>query len=460
MNKFLKKVQKLEHKHLHELAILCGSMALLLIVTVFISAGVPKPVYAWNIPIYYFTSTPVEQGGNTTISWYASSAQYCTLTGPTLPCTTSSFFPGFPGTKTCQVTTYGVNPGSINQARINTGPINGPTSYSLSCYSPAGCSWGCNDGRGSASMTVVPTVPTATTLTSFSATPPSVLKGKTTTLSWSGTKGTHFSACEITGGQYGSGAWFTALPGSATTNALTANTTYNMNCVDTNGTQTGWKSASVAVTAPLGVCNDIPTQAVVPNGCVTPVPSPGICIPTGGSYSVPSNTCSCPAGKHLSGTSCVANPLCGNGLANSYAPSCTCPSGQYQPLGASSCVVMPVCANGLNSSYSPSCTCPSGQAQSGAACVLKGAINTLTVNPSRVLKGSHATISWSTSNMTTCALSLLDATHSSTLSSTLTSSLVVTINSKTIYTLSCADKTGSTYSSSVTVNLIPQTIEQ
>lgn len=446
-------MRTLEHKHLHELALMSGGAALL----VSIVALLPTLVFAWTIYISNFTYTPVATGGNTTISWYAGSAQYCTLTGPTLPCVTFS-----KGGTSCSVTTYGTSPGSVNIGNVNTGPINGPTTYNLSCYSPAGCSWWCNDGNGASSLTVYPSVPTPSTLSSFTATPATILVSGKAVLSWSGTKGNNFKGCDLTGGQWGSGTWFSALPGTVTTNTLTQTTTYNINCFDNSGTATGWKSAKVTVVPPLGPCNDIPAQTTVPSGCVTPVPTPGVCTPTGGSYSAPTNTCSCPSGKHLSGSSCVNNPLCSNGLADSYAPSCACPSGQYQPLGTASCVALPICANGLGPAYSPTCVCPSGQVQvkGGSTCVLQGAINTLTVNPSRVLKGNRAVVSWSTANMATCALSALDSSARSALSSALSSSITLTINAKTIYTLTCADKAGLTYASSITVNLIPQTIEQ
>lgn len=221
------------------------------------------------------------------------------------------------------------------------------------------------------------------------------------------------------------------------------------------------KSVTVVVTA-AGPCNDIPAQRAVPSGCVNPVPSPGSCIPGGGSYSSASNTCMCPRGTHLSGSACAANPLCSNGLNDSYAPSCTCPSGKYQPLGGSACVPLPVCANGLNQSYSPSCTCPSGQVQvsGGTTCVLQGSILSFTANPIRVLKGNTATISWSTSHMSACSLGSFTALGTATLSSQLSSTLAPIINSKTVFTLHCTDAAGEDYTSSVTVNLIPQTIEQ
>jgi hypothetical protein len=229
----------------------------------------------------------------------------------------------------------------------------------------------------------------------------------------------------------------------------------------------GWnnygKSVMVNVTQPvLGPCNDIPLQISVPSGCVNPSPSPGVCTPIGGSYSSNTNTCSCPAGQHVEGTTCVKDPLCANGLNDSYAPSCKCPSGQYQPLGSTRCVVIPVCANGLDQSYSPSCTCPSGQVQvtGGTTCVLKGSINSFTVNPSRVLQGRTATVSWSTSHMSDCSLSAFNAAGTTVLSTATSATITPVVNTKTIYTLTCTDASNASYSSSVTVSLIPQTIEQ
>ena len=200
-------------------------------------------------------------------------------------------------------------------------------------------------------------------------------------------------------------------------------------------------------TTPSDICTDIPgNQTSVPSSCTGPVPAPvGSCIPGGDSWS---------------GSACV--PTCSNGLNASYSPSCTCPAHQYQPLGASTCVALPICANGLSEAYSPSCTCPSGQVQvaGGSTCVLQGVINSFTANPSRVLKGNTAAISWSTSNMSSCTLSSLVSTGTSNLSSLLSSSITPTVNSKTIFTLTCTDASGASYSASATVNLIPQTIEQ
>jgi hypothetical protein len=455
---------------MHELSVMCGSMAMLLMLVVFVSAGVPSKVYAWIIYVYPVTYTPVTTGGYTTISWNAPTSDRCSIIGPTLPCISGfggigSHLPGVSsGGSYCSKTVEGAN------GSVYTGPINAPTTYTISCANDSG-GWGSSEAYGSNSITVYPTPPappppppvTPTTLTSFTATPNSFTGSGRATLAWNGTKGTKYSACQLVGGQWGSGTWFSALPGSIQTNALTATTNYSMACYNTDGTGTGWRNATVTVTpAPLGVCNDIPLQASVPSGCVTPVPAPGVCTPNGGSYSASSNTCACPAGKHLSGTTCVVNPLCSNGLNNSYAPSCTCPSGQYQPLGVSSCVALPVCTNGLDSSYSPSCTCPGGQVQAGggATCVPQGSIISFTANPSRVLAGRPASITWSTSHMSSCSVSAFAASGTSVLSTALSSVSTPVVNSRTVFTLTCIDASSATYSSSVTVSLIPQTIEQ
>jgi hypothetical protein len=456
---------------MHDIALLCGLMAALLIFTTFVTAGVPKVVYAWTIPIYYLTNTPVETGGNTTISWYASSAQYCTLTGPTIPCVTSKFGP-YTKTYCPGVTAYGTNPGSINQGNVNTGPINGPTSYTLSCYSPAGCSWGCNDGFGNSAITVYPSTPLPTTLTSFTATP-TILKGNKATIAWTGNKGTRFSACDLTGGQYGGGTWFTALPGSITTGSLSTTTSYNMNCVDTNGGQTGWRSATVTVTAPVvcanglngasyptcscpsgqsqqpsgattctltpvDICTDINgTQVSLPNGCTGPKPSPtGLCIPTGGSFN--GAACTCPLGTSLVSGACTPPAdRCNNftGVQSSIPANCH------------------VNADGV------SCSANSGYEVVGSSCVAAGVIQSFTANPLRVRKGGTANVSWSTTNMSVCTVSAFTTAATATLSSAFIAELTPVVNSKTIYTLSCNDAAGLSYSASITVNLVPETIE-
>jgi len=484
MEKFFSKIKKLERKHQHELAMLCGAAAVLLLIGGFIAGSIPTSTYAWIITVSP-SYTPVQVGGNTTISWTAPTSDFCNLIAPvnvtnmsgetcfSSPtvydlgscdnygnCSGGSSGP--PYTTQCYVRVNGAN------GSVTVGPINTSYTYSIQCNNVSG-GFGSSQGAGGASITVAPSSPAIpSTFNSFTATSPSISSGGSTNLHWSYTPGNNFYGCEIVGGNWPSGYYWLPATDSGVNNntgALSANTTYQINCYDSQNGWGAWHPLTVAVTAPVqpaGPCTDIPAVTAVPNGCVTPSPTPGICTPTGGSYSAGTNTCSCPAGQHLSGAACVPNALCSNGLADSYAPSCTCPAGQYQPLGASSCVALPVCANGLNQSYSPSCQCPSGQVQvrGGSTCVTPGVINSLTANPSRVLKGNSTTISWSTSGMSICSLSAFNANGTSALSSALNSSLQQTVAAKTVYTLSCTDASGTSYASSVTLNLIPVTVEQ
>lgn len=425
------------------------------------------------------------------------------------------------------------------------------------------CSDFVNSHGGSCeASTVYVTSPTPTTFNSLTASPPAIPSGGGTTIGYSFTPGSGFYGCDLTGGNWGSGAyWLPAAASYGSAPLTAANNTINVACYDNNALGwTAWHTITVPIAAapvsagatsnsPVTVGQSAtisfhadsataPTQCQINNyndtvaldnvaGCpssandtyTTPVFTtpgtyaykfyyyqsgwtlvqtvsvvvnaappvtcanglngatyPSCTCPSGqvqsgsscivapvvcgnGLNSATYPSCTCPSGQVQSGSSCITAPLCANGLANSYAPSCTCPSGQYQPLGSSSCVALPICANGLSQAYSPSCTCPSGQEQTGASCILAGSINSLTASPSRVLKGNTTTVSWSTGNMATCALSGFDASATSNLSSALSSSVNPTVNAKTIYTLGCIDKAGVPYSSSVTVNLIPQTIE-
>jgi hypothetical protein len=468
MNAFLKKIKHFRSKHSHALKIACGSALAVLLLVAVVGSGAPRAVYAWVISVSMSATNPTV-GGYTNIWWYAGSAQYCTLSGPTLPCTTYGGLlgakgGGFGGFSSCSQTFYGSGPGSVNTGNYSTGPVYGPTSYTMSCYSPAGCSWGCNDGSGGSAVTVYPTAPTPSTLTSFTASPAAITGSGRSTLSWTGSRGTYFNTCLVSGGQFGGGTSYSALPGSVQTNVLTAGTyNYSVTCYDTNGATTGARTATVTVTAPLGPCNDIPLQTSVPNGCVAPVPAPGTCVPAGGSYSATSNTCACPVGKHLEGATCVNDPLCKNGLNDSYAPSCTCPAHQYQPGGVSSCLPLPVCANGLGEAYSPSCTCPAGQVQvsGGSTCVLAGVINDLSVAQDRVRKGNDGTVRWSTTSMVSCALRTPAVGGAiDTLSTQLSGSKTLTISHQTVFTLTCADQSGATYSKTATINLTPAVDEE
>ncbi len=88
-----------------------------------------------------------------------------------------------------------------------------------------------------------------------------------------------------------------------------------------------------------------------------------------------------------------------------------------------------------------------------------GTIDTvLTVNPSRVRKGGSVTLSWQTSNMTSCSVTdqngiLISNAHTS------PGTIVSNITQTTIFTLSCIDARGNPFASSVPVTILPTYIE-
>lgn len=466
MKRFFKKVKKLPHRLSKKIASLSGTKALLL-AALCMGIIVPITVYGWPGTSHYtiypsMSYTPVATGGYTTVSYSAYwniSADYCSLSYTQTP--TSGHISGescynyaakgggrIPAHTSCSATVYSP------AGSFYVGPMNGATSYTLSCTNTGG--W--NDGDGSTAVTIYPTAPTRTTLNYFYASPTSIARNTNATLYYSGNPGTRGIGLYLGGYGYLSG-W----SGKIARGPLATTTTYSIYTEDSYYGQVGPWTAKVTPVDPAGPCNDILSATTVPNGCVNPVPAPGTCIPAGGSYSAASNTCSCPAGKHLDGASCVKDPLCANGLNDSYAPSCACPAHQYQPGGVSWCVPLPVCANGLDEAYSPSCTCPVGkvQVQGGSTCVQKGVINSMTVSPSsRVRKGNTGTVSWDTASMASCVLKGPADGVIGTLSTQLSGSYSAAIINQSVFTLTCLDLSGASYSSTATINLIPEVIEQ
>lgn len=440
MNTFFKKVRKLQHRHVHELALMCGGVALLVSIVAIAGSGIPRQAHAWTIDISPFTYTPVATGGYTTISWYANPAQVCTLFGPTLPCTAEKG--GVSAKSSCSQTVYG------RTGSVSTGPIVAPTSYTLSCYSPPGCSWWCYAGYGSASLTVYPTAPAATTLTSFTATPASVASGSRSTLAWSGSKGTNFSACQMTGGQWGAGTWFSALPGSVQTNPLSLTTTYRFNCFDTTGASTGWRSTTVVVTDPVvqDICTDVPgSQASLPGGCTGPTPAPvGACIPSGETFN---------------GSACVPAAICPGANQVGTPPNCTCEVG-FQMQG-STCV--PVLCPGQNEANWPACTCAPGYSRDAATqiCIREPLLD-IKVNgldATRVRKGNSVVVTWDASGV--AAGSCRVTTNAgATLGSADSGSVSVVVGNQTTYRLACTNDAGATVSKEANVTLVPSVEEQ
>ncbi len=480
MKTFLKKLKRFENKHTHELAMLCGGMALLVLVGVFVASGAPRAVHAWIIYIYPFTYTPVTTGGYTTISWTAPTSDYCFISGPTLPCTSEIGEKGSRGRTTCYAQVNG------QYGSVYTGPITGPTAYDIYCHNVSG-GWGSSEGNGWSSLTVVPTPPaTPTTLSSFTASPGSVANGGASTLSWSGTKGSSFSSCRLSGGQWGSGTWFTALPGSVSTQPLTTTTTYSMNCFDTTGTVTPTRSATVTVAAAPDACSNIAgNQATAPaNGtaqggvcsCNTGYTLQGaacvavvdVCSNIAGNQATPpangttsGGTCSCNSGYTLQGASCVAVPVCSGAHQTGTPPNCSCEVGYQWETTTSSCVQ--VQCSGANEVNWPTCSCAAGYSRdSGTNTCIRQPVIDIKVNGQdavRVQKGTQVVVTWSASGVAagSCRITL---NTGATFGSGDSGSVSTAVGHQTTYRLSCTNDVGTSVSREANATLIPDVIEQ
>jgi hypothetical protein len=262
---------------------------------------------------------------------------------------------------------------------------------------------------------------------------------------------------------YYTGSWTLAQTVNVVVNPATCGNGLNSTAYPSCTCPVGQVQSGSTCSVPGDVCTDIPAvQASVPPGCIGPVPTPsGLCVPAGsswngsacvsgdvcsnipGSQSMPpangytsGGVCSCNVGYSLSGGACVAGDLCNNmpGVQSSVPANCT-----QQASGA--------------------CTANSGYVVVGAQCLASGVIQSFTANPSRVRKGNTAAVNWATSNMTSCVLKSFVSGGTQTISLSLNGALNPTVNSKTIFTLTCTDVSGQSYSSSATVNLVPETIE-
>jgi hypothetical protein len=185
--------------------------------------------------------------------------------------------------------------------------------------------------------------------------------------------------------------------------------------------------------------------------------SGGSCYATCPNGSGPSGSCtSCNSGYTLSGGSCVVVASCtfnGNTIPSGNSVTAYQSSSVTAPATCASVSQIRTCTNGtLSGSYTySSCTVsiPSGTISSA-----------LTATPSRVHSGNSTTLTWSTTNMASCAVTSSD-TPPQTLSTALSSAGLTTpaITRVEVYTLSCLDNNSTPFVSQVQVKLVPVTQE-
>jgi hypothetical protein len=278
-----------------------------------------------------------------------------------------------------------------------TAPITATTTYTLTCSNSSGSS------SASTSVSVQSSNP-APTLT-LTANPTSIASGGSSMLTWASTNAT---SCTASGGWTGN----RATSGTESTGALTANTTFTLSCSGAGGSIQ--RSATVNVQA-----SPAPTLTLTANP--TSVASGGSSMLTWASTNA---------------TSCTAS----GGWTGSRATSGT------ESTGALT----------ANRTYALSCSGAGGSIQRSATVTVQGApavpTLTLTANPTSIATGGSTTLTWSTTNATSCTASGgwtgSRATSGSQSFNNLTASVV--------YTLQCTGAGGNvTRSAQVTVNASP-----
>jgi hypothetical protein len=279
----------------------------------------------------------------------------------------------------------------------SVGPINATTSYVLTCTN------GSASSSSSLTVTVAAPPPPAPTVT-LNANPTSVQSGGSSQLTWSSTNA---NSCTASGGWSGS----RNTSGNATINNITANTTFTLQCTGAGG------SAQRSVTVQVMGAPPAPTVTLSANPTT---------VNAGSSATLnwsSTNANSCTASGGWTGTKATS----GN-----------------QSTGALNATTMFVLA----------CTGAGGSAQQSVTVTVNQAppaptVN-LSANPTSVAVNDSATLTWTSTNATSCSASGGWSGSKATSGNQSTGALTNT----TTYNLSCTGAGGSAQDS-VTVSVTP-----
>jgi hypothetical protein len=274
----------------------------------------------------------------------------------------------------------------------STGALAQTTAYSLICT-----------GEGGASNVVTATVTvTAAPTAALTAKPTAVLSGGGATLTWNSTNAT---SCT------GSGAWSGTKPtsGSQSTGPLKAASAYSLVCLGTGGSS---KVATAAVT-------------VIPAATVTLAAGPAV-VAGGGASTL--------TWSSANATSCTAS----GGWSGSLPTSGT------QSTGALT----------LPSAYSLTCTGPGGASAASTVLVNIVPVATLADYPTVVPGGGTSTLTWSSTNATSCTAT---GGWSGTLAASGTQSTGA-LAATTSYYLSCTGAGGTSNVGMATVTIANGTV--
>ena len=287
-----------------------------------VSQSVTVTVIPPPAPTLTLTANPasVTTGGASTLTWSSTNATSCTASGD------------WTGSRS-------------TGGSESTGALSSTTTYTLACSG--------DGGTVSQSVTVTVIPPPAPTLT-LAASPTSVTTGGASTLTWSSTNAT---SCTASGGWTGS----RSTSGSQSTGALSATTTYTLECTGDGGTV----SQSVTVT-------------------VIPPPAPTLTL-TASPTSVTTGAASTLTWSSTNATSCTAS----GGWTGAK------PTSGSQSTGALS----------ATSTYTLDCTGDGGTVSKSVTVTVTAPpapTLTLTANPLSVTAGGTTTLTWSSTNATSC----------------------------------------------------------
>ena len=277
----------------------------------------------------------------------------------------------------------------------NTGALTADNTYSLTCSGAGGTSPAVN-----ATVRVSP-APTAT----LTASPTTIASGGSSTLTWTST---HATSCAASGGWSGA----KAASGTQSTGALTTSAAYSLTCTGPGGT-----SAPATATVTIGT---IPTATLNAN----------------------------PTSIAGGGTSTLT-------WSSTNATSCTATGGTFAGTKAAS-GSQSTGALTASTTYSLRCSGAGGTSTAASATVTIAPVPTatLTASPSPIASGASSTLTWSSTNATSCTASG-GWTGTKTVSGTQSTGA---LTANTTYSLTCTGAGGTSTAASATVTIASGTV--
>ncbi len=415
-------------------------------------AIVPRPITGTPAPTVVFSASPgsVALNGSATLTWSTTSATGCTASG------------GWSGTKSTSGTEVISN-------------ITASSTFTLSCSGAGG------SGSQSVSVAVVSPAPTLT----FSASPASVVSGASSVLTWSSTNATACTATSAASGWTGA----KATAGSATLTNRTSTATYTLTCTGAGGSATQNATISVTSAAPTVSISASPSN-VAYNGSSTLTWSStnASSCTTSGAWNMAVSTSGSQVLNSLTATGTYTLTCTGAGGNANQSATITVAAAPPVPTVVLSASAASVAYNGSSTltwsstgastctasggwsgskttagtqlfspltstaTYTLSCTNISGTTSQQVTVTVGAApaalpTLTLSASPTTVANGGSTTLSWVSTNATSCTASVDWSGSKTTPSGT---QALSSLTANKTYTLTCTG-TGGSVSKTATV---------